>query len=264
LGAVTNGRPVRAAIRLATSLANRGLVLRPVPTAVPESRLHLRGVAGEFLPERQRRGILQVGAADLDDVGEFLALALERRVQMRQRRQQVSGDLGCCCDMHRGWEAVVRRLAHIDMIVGMHGRVGAGLAAEHHVGARRNHFIHVHVGLGSGAGLPHDQGKVIVELAVDHLLGCAHDRLGAAGVEQAELMIDLRGRALDDREGPDQRDRHVLDADAEIAPRALGLCPPIAVGRYLDRAEAVGLDARPLARFGHGRPHPQCLIPGAG
>ena len=29
--------------------------------------LHLRGIAGEFLPERQRRGILGVGAADLDD-----------------------------------------------------------------------------------------------------------------------------------------------------------------------------------------------------
>ncbi len=34
-GAVTNGRRVSAAMFLATSLAMRGLALRPVPTAVP-------------------------------------------------------------------------------------------------------------------------------------------------------------------------------------------------------------------------------------
>ena len=32
-----------------------------------------------------------------------------------------------------------------------------------------------------------DQRKVIVELAVDHLLRRAHDRLGAPRVERAEL-----------------------------------------------------------------------------
>ncbi len=227
------------------------------------SRLHLRGVAGEFLPERQRGGILRVGTADLDDAGEFLALALKRRVQMRQRRQQALGDLGCGCDMHRGRKAVVRRLAHIDVVVGMHRRIGARLAAEHFVGARRNHFVHVHVGLGAGPGLPHDQRKVVVELAVDHFLGGAHDRPGAAGVERAELVIHLGGRPLDDGQRADQRDRHTLGPDAEIAERALGLRPPIAVGRHLDRAETVGLDARLLARFSHCRSRPRTVFDSA-
>ena len=39
----------------------------------------LRGIAGEFLAERQRRGVLRVGAADLDDVGECLRLGVRAR-----------------------------------------------------------------------------------------------------------------------------------------------------------------------------------------
>ena len=48
----------------------------------------LRGVAGEFLTQRQRRRVLRVGAADLDDVGEFQGLGVERIVQVLQRGQQ--------------------------------------------------------------------------------------------------------------------------------------------------------------------------------
>ena len=75
-----------SAISAATRSPNSGCVLSPVPTAVPPSassqhvrqrRLdvrprvrELRRVAGELLAERQRRRVLQVRAADLDDVGE--------------------------------------------------------------------------------------------------------------------------------------------------------------------------------------------------
>ena len=62
----------------------------PVPTAVPPSGelapgasralrsrphavLDLAGVAAEFLAQADRRGVLQMGAADLDDVVELLA-----------------------------------------------------------------------------------------------------------------------------------------------------------------------------------------------
>ncbi len=65
------------------------------PGSVSSMRLiavgDLRGIAGEFLAERQRRGVLGVGAADLDDVVEGLGLGFERRMQVLQRRQQVGG-----------------------------------------------------------------------------------------------------------------------------------------------------------------------------
>jgi hypothetical protein len=38
--------------------------------------------AGDLLAQRQRRGVLQVGAADLDDVGKRLALGLQRGAQL--------------------------------------------------------------------------------------------------------------------------------------------------------------------------------------
>ena len=40
-------------------------------------RFHLPGVAAELLAHANRHGILQMGAADLDDVVEFRRLALE-------------------------------------------------------------------------------------------------------------------------------------------------------------------------------------------
>ncbi len=62
----------------------------PVPTAVPpcassyrcgnadfdvaNALVKLRDVTGELLAERERRRVLQVRAADLDDVGERAAL----------------------------------------------------------------------------------------------------------------------------------------------------------------------------------------------
>ena len=72
------------------------------------SQFHLRRVAGELLPEGQRRCILRVGASDLDDAREILGLLLQRRLQMRQRRQQAVRDLLRRRDMHRGRKAVVR------------------------------------------------------------------------------------------------------------------------------------------------------------
>ena len=118
-------------------------------------------------------------AADLDDPGELLALLLQRVLQMRQRRIEQPRDLLGRRDVHRGREAVVRRLAHVDVIVGMHRRFRAELAAEHFVGAVGDHLVDVHVGLGAGAGLPDHQREVIVELAVDHLLRRLDDGVGA-------------------------------------------------------------------------------------
>ena len=152
-------------------------------------------------------------------------------------------DLGCRRDVHRGRECVVRRLAHVDVIVRMHRRFLAALAAEHLVGAVRDHLVQVHVGLRAGAGLPHDQRKVAVELAVDHLLRGRRDRARALRVENAERPVHLRRRALDQRHRADQRLRHALLADAEILQRALRLRAPVAVGGDLDRAEGVGFGA---------------------
>ena len=82
----------------------------------------------------------------------------------------------------RGNARVVAALAHVDMVVRVNGLFGAKLAAEDLDGSVRDDLVRVHVGLGTGAGLPDDQGEVVDELKVSHLLGRLLDRLGDSGV----------------------------------------------------------------------------------
>ena len=65
--------------------------------------LELRRVAGELLPERERSGILQVRAADLDDVARTRSpCAAKRRVQRVERRPQIAHDRFGRGNVHRG------------------------------------------------------------------------------------------------------------------------------------------------------------------
>ena len=114
--------------------------------------------------------------------------------------------------------------------------------AKQHVGAVGDHLVEVHVALGARAGLPHHQGKVVVELALDHLARGADDRVRPARVDEAELAIGLGCGQLDDAERMHERNRHAVFPNTEILPGALGLRAPIAVGGDLDRTKAVGLD----------------------
>ena len=100
----------------------------------------------------------------------------------------------------------------------MNRLLGAELSAKQLVGAISDHLIEVHVALGARAGLPDNQRKVIVELAVDHLARGADDGPGAALVNQPQLAIGFGGRQLDDAERMDDRDRHSVLADPEILP----------------------------------------------
>ena len=62
-------------------------------------------------------------------------------------------------------------------------------------------------------------------------------------VELAEGVVHLRGRELQDAEGPDERGRHGLMADGEMVQAALGLSAPVVIGGNFDRAHRVRFDA---------------------
>ena len=191
-----------------------------------DRRLHLCGIAGKFLAQRQRGRVHGVGAADLDDLGEFSGLLVERGMQVGERRQQVAVDLQRGRDMHGARDRVVGRLAHIDVIVRMHRLFRAELSPERDIGGVGDHLVDVHIGLGAGAGLPHQQRKMLIQLAVGDVLRHRGDRFGAPGIEAAEIAIDLRRGALDQAERAHDLDRHAFDADAEVVQRALGLRAP--------------------------------------
>ncbi len=135
----------------------------------------LRLVAGELLPQRQRRGVLRVGAADLDDIGEGNRLGSQRFAQCLQSRQKPLRDLPAGRDMHGRREGVVRGLAAIDVVVGMNRRLAASNARQDLVGASGQHLVDVHVGLGAGTRLPHHQREFVLQPAAQDLVGSRHD-----------------------------------------------------------------------------------------
>ena len=171
-------------------------------------------------------------------------------MKMRQSREKATADLLDRGDMHGTGKAVVRGLAHVDVIVRMDRALRAQLTAQQLVRAIGDHLVGVHIGLGAGAGLPNHEWKVIVEPALGHLAGGPDDNPRAAAVEQAELVVHLGSGVLDEAERVDQRPRHQLGPDGEIFERALRLRAPIAVGQHRDGAEAVGLGAGFCRRLG--------------
>ena len=77
------------------------------------------------------------------------------------------------------------------------------------------------------------------------------DRLGEVMVEDAEVGVDLRGGALDEREGPDVLAFQGGAGDREVLDGALGLCPPPGMGGYADLAHRVVFDPE-VAVLRHG------------
>ena len=197
--------------------------------------------ARPLLPDRQRHGILQMRAPDLDHIVPLVRLRLDRDRQRLRVRQQVLLQFQHRGDVHRGREGVVRRLAHIDVVVRMHGRLAADLPAEQLDGPVRQHLVDVHVRLRARPGLPDIERKVLVELAGDRLVGGAHDRVRLPLREPPGRGVDQRRRLLDIAVGVIDALRHAIVADREMHKAALGLRAPVAVGRHVDAAHGVGL-----------------------
>ena len=154
-------------------LQHRPRLAQPV-----EAVLHHAGVAAEFLAEADRRGVLKVGAADLDHVVELARLGGQGVAQLGQRRQQlpVEGEQGG--EVDGGREDVVARLAAVDVVVGMDRLLGGAAAGEDFVGPPGDDLVGVHVAGRARAGLEHVHDELVVEAAVGDLVGSAGDGVG--------------------------------------------------------------------------------------
>lgn len=144
--------------------------------------LKLGNVAGELLAKGQGSGVLQVGAADLDDLLELLALGLEGVLEGDERGQERLLDVENGGNVHDSGEGVVGGGTHVDVVVGVDGLLAAHLAAEDLNGAVGDDLVGVHVGLGAGAGLPDDQREVVDQFERGDLLGGLLDGLAQLGV----------------------------------------------------------------------------------
>src|ERR1041385_3830483 len=134
------------------------------PCQAGNAVLDLRGVAAELLSETNRRRILEMGAADLDDLTKLIGLGSQRRLEFFQRRNEAMNDTLERRQMDRRRDHVVARLPLVDMIVWMN-RAIAALAAKNFTSAVGDHLVGVHVCGSPGAGLKNVDDKLIVQLA---------------------------------------------------------------------------------------------------
>ena len=116
--------------------------------------------------------------------------------------------------------------------------------------AVRDHLVDVHVRLRAAAGLPDDEREVdrrACPRSPRRPRRRSASRLSVG--QQAELVVDERGRLLERRErARSSRAACARSPIRKFCERALRLRAPVAVVLDVDRAHAVGLDARRHAR----------------
>jgi len=105
------------------------------------------GPTRPFLPNRRRRCVLEMRLPDLDNVLPFSRFRLDRLGERPGLGQQMPFELKYGGDVHRSRESVVRRLPHVHVIVQVHRRLAANLAAEQLDRVVRQHFFDVHIRL---------------------------------------------------------------------------------------------------------------------
>ncbi len=209
----------------------------------PAAAIELMGIAGKFLPQRQRSRILQMGAADLDDRFPPLCLGIERGVEPVERWKQRFRDRQRGGDVQRGGEAVVGGLTEVHTVVGMDRHLAAARAGERFIGDPGDHFVDIHIGLGAAARLPDDQRKLVVMVASSHGGGGGFDRGGGARI-QPMMAVNPCRCLLHDGQRMDDADRHPLGRiEGKIFDAALRLRAPIGVGWHFYGADTVGFGA---------------------
>jgi hypothetical protein len=178
--------------------------------------LHRVTVRGELLAQPDRGGVLQVGAARLDDVVERRPLGQQRGGEGVERRER-GGKRGQHREAHGGRDHIVGALRHVHVIVRVDRRVAPARLPQQLVGPVGQHLVYVHVVAGTRAGLIHVHDELIAMLPPEDLVGRRDDGVGQPRLEPAGLLVgqgrgalDPHDRVHEGRQRPEARDRKVL------------------------------------------------------
>ena len=106
-----------------------------------------------------------MGAAYFNDIPPFGAFCCKRIGQATKRGQEVIAHRQRRRNVQCAGEAVIRRLAHVDMVIGMHRRFAAACARQRLIGDAGNNLVHIHVRLRAAARLPDDKRELRVIFA---------------------------------------------------------------------------------------------------
>ena len=216
--------------------ANFSCALMPVPMAVPPcasasrrgSLDRRRSMALSICarqPEASWPSVIGIASIRcvrpvLHDAGPLLLLLAQHAAQVLERRQQISPRAAHRAHVDRARNHVIAALAHVDVIVRMHGLPSVWLARC------GDHLVDVHVGAGAAARLVHVERKLVPMFAGGDLSRRLVDRAGHVRGQQPEPRIGARGGGLDQREGGDEFRRHADAADAGNCAAARSVCAP--------------------------------------
>ena len=162
-------------------------------------------------------------------------LRVDRIMQGSDRGNQALLHVDRRRDVHRRRKRVVRRLRHVDVIVGVNRRLAPERRARKLAAAIGDHLVDVHVELGAAARHPHMQRKHVMMLAGEDFVAGLHDQLVTLIVEPLAGVIRGGGGFLQGGIGGDHFARNQILADAEMLERALGLSAPQLVRRDFNR-----------------------------
>ena len=110
-------------------------------------------------------------------------------------------------------------------------------------GEARKNFVHVHVRRRAATGLVGVDGELVVVLAVDDLVGGAHDGIRNPGVELAEFTVGDRSGALDASQSHDLSRLEAGARDGEVLHSTLRLSAVEGILGHAYLAHGVVFDA---------------------
>ena len=201
--------------------------------------------AVEFLAERHRNSILQVGAAHLENALEFFSLLvvggdeifdrLHEHVAAQQESEVKSGRIG-----------VVGGLTEVCVVVGAHTLVVALDGTEVFSSEVADHFVAVHVGGRTSTTLQPVSHELIVVLAFDELIAGPNESIGDISGDRAEFLVGQSGSLLDITES-DNEERFLAHGhfrDVEVVLAADRLYAVVAIVGDLTVAKEVVFNTR--------------------
>ena len=177
----------------------------------------------EFLAKGHRDGVLQVGAAHLQNVLVLFSLSVEAAdelfnglqedVRAKEQREVQSGRIG-----------VVSRLAEVGVVVRGNLLVALG-EAEVFAGEVGDDLVAVHVRGRAGTALEPVSNELIVVLAGDELVAGPDQGVSNVGRDRAEFLVRHGGSLLDITEGLSKErflaHRHFGDVEVLLAAHRL-------------------------------------------
>ena len=209
-----------------------------------QTQLDLAGIPAELLAEPDRRGVLEVGPADLHHAVEFACLGSQGHVQPGQRRQELPLDHLHRGDVDGGRNDVVAGLPQVDVVIGV-DQLAAARAAEQLGRPIGDHLVRIHIGGGAGPGLENVDREFRIPASLNHFPARLPDRLRHLLLDQTERLIHRRSSPFDQSQSPYEGPGKPKPADGKIPNRPRSLHAVVGISGHRHLPHRVPFGSRP-------------------